>query len=450
MHALLNRASYQSEEKISPDLKPKSRQKQKPVYIKEALSSVQGFTKFLRYKFSADQWFGTLVLGIGLYQRILGMRSSKNRQVLDKNGDNNSLNDSKTEFNKLQWIGNMSMFAAQIWDLLSSRNSIPPDGNSYKARVWDTLKHPERSQVQARFLSSFFTNGIFFYLAILHGFTSKGQQEEKFPRKVNAVVLPFMMGLSVIDLFGPKKKKPVENNIVRENSALDRQNSIIFNKSKSKSIGGKLLYPFHTVRAAWKENPRRIIALGLFLGMSMLTTWEGYAKRKTMLNRLNLASTENSPQWNDMRLQFEAEKRETMLTQLKRAKTEDSPEWHIIRQQFEKNGSMSSTEITGRINDMHNKLHKLQSIEANSRQWHEIHDSLKTELNYSSAKEVTQRIEKMRGDKLIESTSIIKNGVISFISALANSFFIIDQLHKGEKNKLEALENATQKTAQSR
>ena len=56
----------------------------------------------------------------------------------------------------------------------------------------------------------------------------------------------------------------------------------------------------------------------------------------------------------------------------------------------------------------------------------------------------------MRGDKLIESTSIIKNGVISFISALANSFFIIDQLHKGEKNKLEALENATQKTAQSR
>lgn len=376
-----NAALRQPDNEVRTD-KAFSKSPQKPVYIKEAVSSLQGFKNFVRYKFSGDQWYGTVIGITTIYRSLQGMKSSKNRQVLNKGADSKSLSNSKAELNKPLFTANVLMLLNQVWNLFSSRSAIPPEGNSYSERIWDTLKHPERSHEQARYLSSIITNSIFFCMAVQHGFTSKGQKEERLPRQLTAINMPFIIALSMMDMFGPRKKKPVKATELKLAEAIpaniNKQSSVLFKQSKSESISGKLLYPLRTFLATWKENPRRVVSLALGLCQSVFMIAEGHAKRKTMLNRLKLASAEGSPQWHEMRQEFEKE-----------------------------NGYLTPASVTSRIKEMH-------------------------------------------GKKMIESNSILKGGIISFTTTLAACFYSIDQLHKGEQNKLKELEEASLKANQSR
>ena len=338
-----------------------------PVYFKQAVSSVQGFTNFVKYKFSPDQWYGTLINGIGLYKSVLQLKASWHRNVVAEGGNQDSLRDNKVETNIPLSIANSGAVAISLWALLSSRGAIPPAGNSYKERIVDALKHPERSHEQAKFIAQTATNIICFWMAIQHGFTSKGQKEERWPRRYQAVTMPILVGLSVVDLFGPRQQR--ELNKAPNEKLRQQENPVMFQKSQSKTIAHKLAYPFRIIAAGWRENPRRMISLGLGISHSIAMMTEGFLKHRSMLNRLQLASMEDSLEWRKMRDQLLAE----------------------------------------------------------NEGWKEL-----AECGALPAGRITTEIKKMREEKLVESNSILKSSSIGLLTTFAGAFYTLDQLHKGE------------------
>lgn len=351
-----------------PATEAEKRQKNEPVYFTKAISSVQGFTHFVKYKFSPDQWYGTLINGLGLYKSILQLKATWHRNVVVEGGREDSLRDNKVETNIPLSIANSGAVAITLWALLSSRSAIPPTGNSYKERIADVLKHPERSHEQAKFLAQTATNAIYFWMAIQHGFTSKGQKEERWPRRFQAVTMPLIVALSAADLFGSREQREARHKAYIE-KLRQQESPVMFKKSQSKTVADRLAYPFRVIVAGWRENPKRMISLGIGISHCILLLTEGYLKQRSMLNRLHMASTKDSLEWNEMRNQFLAEKEG----------------WKELAER----GALG--------------------------------DDL-----------VTNAIDEMRKEKLLESSSILKSSIVGLLTMLAGAFYMLDQLHKGE------------------
>lgn len=351
-------------------------EKPKPVYINEAFSSFQGLKKFLKYKFSADQWFGSVIMGLCFYINFEGMRASLIRQAVDKDSEHDDLSKTKNEKNIPQLLACITSGITNIWTFLSSRSAIPPEGNSYKERIINALKHPERSHEQAKHVIYLPNSIIVLWGHARLGFGSKGQPEERLSRRVITVTVAISLITTIFDFFGNKRKiaeKKLKENIkVVEPSPV--KNSSISDEGTLKSIKDKLLYPFRVLTDQFKSNPSKMISMGLSIITSLAFLYEGYVKQKVMLHRLILAGKEGSKQWENMR---------------------DSLESEISSRQ---------------------ELDNLTNYEGLSRN-----------------QAITRLINDQRQEKLAESKSLIRKGFAGLLIPIASNFYTLDQMHKGEK-----------------
>lgn len=261
------------------------KKKREPVYFKEAFSSPRNFARYVAYKFSADQWFGTFfMLGV-IYWNALSIREGKSRQATAKGTDRSDLSAVKTRRNWPQIVGGFVFNCSNIWTLFSARKAKPPEGKNQLERMWNAIRHPNESQLQTvHAIGLPFMLGIIFN-HIRYGFFD-GEEEERFSRRVLAITSSINLLMTQSVLFGK--------------GARDKSKETIKSGENPKE-NSKLPYPLRVLQMAWRENRQQIFSstTGLIGALTLLT--EGRMKRRSMLDRLEKATTIGSPQWHNMR-----------------------------------------------------------------------------------------------------------------------------------------------------
>lgn len=264
---------------------PLTRKKQEPVYFKNAFSSPRNFARYVAYKFSADQWFGTFfMLGV-IYWNALSIREGKSRQATQKGTDRSDLSAVKTKKNWPQIVGGFVFNCSNIWTLFSARKATPPEGKNQLERMWNAIRHPQESQLQTvHAIGLPFMLGIIFN-HIRYGFFD-GEEEERFSRRVLAVTSSFNILMTQSVMFGKRAEKNKSNGT---------------KSAENEKANANLPYPLRVIKAAWQENKQQIFSstVGLIGALTLLT--EGRMKRRSMLGRLEKATTIGSPQWHNMR-----------------------------------------------------------------------------------------------------------------------------------------------------
>lgn len=240
----------------------------------------------MAYKFSADQWFGTFfMLGV-IYWNALSIREGKSRQATAKDTDRSDLSAVKTKKNWPQIVGGFVFNCSNIWTLFSARKATPPEGKNQLERMWNAIRHPNESQLQTvHAIGLPFMLGIIFN-HIRYGFFD-GEEEERFSRRVLAITSSFNLLMTQSVLFGKGATKNTSKETIKS-AGNPEENS-------------RLPYPLRVLQMAWRENKQQIFSAttGLIGALTLLT--EGRMKRRSMLDRLEKATTIGSPQWHNMR-----------------------------------------------------------------------------------------------------------------------------------------------------
>lgn len=279
--------------------------KSSPVYIKNAFSSIQNFKNYIKYKFSANQWFGTVYMLVVCYQNIQAIKAGKNRQSVSKGGAQDDLSAVRTKKNWSQIIGPYVFNMNNAWTLASARNATPPEGNNMAERMFNALRHPTESQLQATLVTAFPFVLAGLVTNIRYGFFD-GEQEENISRKILSVTGATSTFLAYTNMFGKSAKNFKRKNLQEPlpEEPFKKQEAAHFRNSKSNQQSLSP-YPIRVLKAAWKNNRRQVFAYIISLIGSFVIFFEGRAKQKSMLDKLEKATTIGSPQWHNMKALLE-------------------------------------------------------------------------------------------------------------------------------------------------
>lgn len=300
-----------------PPPDPAMNRREKSAHFGKSTSSTHGFSGYLKEKFNKKNLFGTIFL-IALIANnsqyiVAGLKQKRIAETPDGPRIESDMDYSRV-------IQKSMAVLTTVWTLFSSRGSGVPDGNTMLERMWDSLKHPERSQTQARELVLLplalygvgghilygagtkpdTTNALRMNLQKAAQFLYRQPIVERAPnkeRQLQAVLGMISIPLALASMFGKEagEKKARQNaEALREKTASktgaadaeQKAQPVPFSKSQSKSVDGKSFYLAKAAKKVWQDNPKLVISSMIGVLTAGLSFAEGLSKRKIMLAKL--------------------------------------------------------------------------------------------------------------------------------------------------------------------
>lgn len=290
---------------------------EKPSHFVKSTFSTHGFSGYVKEKFNKKNLFGTIFL-IALIANnsqyiVAGLKQKRIAETPDGPQIENDMDYSRV-------IQKSMAVLTTVWTLLSSRGSGVPDGANMMERMWDALKHPERSQTQARELVLLplalygvgghilygagtkpdTTNPLRMNLQKAAHFLYRQPMVERSPnkeRQLQAVLGMISIPLALASMFGKeagekKARQNAETSPQKTRSEASAEDAgqearpVRFSKSQSKSVDGKSFYLAKAAKRVWQDNPKLVISSMIGVLTAGLAFTEGLSKRKIMLAKL--------------------------------------------------------------------------------------------------------------------------------------------------------------------
>lgn len=305
---------------------PTTQQTTKPAHFAKSTSAAHGFMGYVKEKFNKKNLFGTIFLLVLIANNSQYIVAGLKQKRIVETPDGARI-ESDVDYSRV--VQKSTAVLTTVWTLLSSRRSVIPEGDNMMERMWDALKHPDRSQTQARelVLLPLTLYGLGGHL--LHGMGTKpatanafrmslqragnflyqNSMVERAPnkeRQMQAFLGLLSIPLALSSMFGKEaaekkarqkaeeaQKQTATNNNSQKNNASAVTNAgaqgsqtARFSKSQSKSVDGKSFYLALAAKRIWQDNPKLVISSLLGVLMATLSFAEGLSKRKVMLAKL--------------------------------------------------------------------------------------------------------------------------------------------------------------------
>lgn len=278
-------------------------------------SRIEAVADYLAGKFDKENLFGSLFLLALSANTLQGVVAGLNQKKTVETAGGSVL---QKDVDKTRIFGALASVSVTMWTFLSSRKGEVPDGDTPAQRMWDTLKHPDRSQVQAREML-ILPITLLTVLGNLYYGAGLNRHKEVFPDGLPSSPRALLQGgsammsggvpmrlfqaatsvattyLAFSSLFGKEAEQAKMKEKAKEEAGTEQEKpprqeekkgeSAVFSKSESKNEGGKLFYPLRLVKVTWDNNPKLVISSALSFLSSVAVFTEGNVKRNALRKR---------------------------------------------------------------------------------------------------------------------------------------------------------------------